>query len=180
MNNFNVAEVFCEVLSGFAIMFFIIPLFDVLGISNIFETFAFMWTNLTAAKLVAMLVLAYILGIIMDSIGLSIGEWFLDDIICKGYPTLKDRKIFWNTVPSHVLAYRDMQWAYFSTYRNLAILTLFSGALWCWCLGAHYGIIGFIVVLVSMVILEIAFWKSMKVLLRTYYDLTFFSNSRRI
>jgi hypothetical protein len=172
MKGVNVAEVFCEVLSGLAVMFFVIPLLDIIGTSSISSIFPFMCKNLSATTIGGALVLAYILGLLMDAIGLAVGEWFLDSLLCKDYPSIEETAAFWKSVSSHVLGYRDTQWAYASAYRNLAILTVPGGLLWCWCVGNNYGWILGITALTGMIFIEVALLKSLSVLLRIYVAIT--------
>ncbi len=172
MKEISVAEVFCEVLSGLAIMFSMIPLLDVIGKSCIHQSFTFIGKNLSATAIGGALVLAYILGLVMDTIGLAVGEWFLDRFLCKDPPSAEEIATFWKKVPAHVLGYRDTQWAYVSAYRNLAILALPAGILCCCSVGSNYGWIWALVPLVGMIILELALLKTIEVLLKIYYLIT--------
>ena len=166
MKEISVAEVFCEVLSGLAIMFFMIPLLDVIGNSCIHQSFTFIGKNLSATAIGGALVLSYILGLVMDTIGLAVGECFLDRRLCKDAPSGEEIAIFWKKVPKHVLGYRDTQWAYVSAYRNLAILAFPGGTLWCWAIGSSFGWIWALVPLVGVIILEVALLKTIAVLLK--------------
>jgi len=172
MKEISVAEVFCEVLSGLAIMFFMIPLLDVIGKSCIHQSFTFIGKNLSATAIGGILVLAYILGLVMDTIGLAVGELFLDRWLCKDSPSAEEKATFWKKVPAHVLGYRDTQWAYVSAYRNLAILALPGGILWCWSIGSKYGCIWALGPLVGMIILELVLLKTIAVLLKIYCGIT--------
>ena len=172
MKGLNVAEVFCEVLSGLAVIFFVIPLLDIIVTISICKTFAFICKNLSATTIGGALVLAYILGLLMDAIGLALGEWFLDSLLCRDSPSTEEAAAFWKSVSSHVLAYRDIQWAYASAYRNLAILSVPGGLLWCWYVGNNYGWILGIAVLLGVIFLEVVLLKSVAVLLKIYYGIT--------
>jgi len=172
MKEISVAEVFCEVLSGLAIMFFVIPLLDVTGKSCIHQSFLFIGKNLSATTIGGALVFAYILGLLLDTIGLAIGEWFLDSWLCKDRPSKEETETFWKKVPAHVLGYRDTQWAYVSAYRNVAILAAPGGLLWCWSIGSKYGWIWAFVTLLGTLILEVALLKTIAVLLKIYFRIT--------
>jgi len=171
MKGINITEVFCEILSGVAIMFYVIPFLDLIGVSYISQSFAFIAKNLSMPTIFGVLILAYIIGLVMDAIGLAVGECFLDSLLCKVAPTKGERAAFWKNVSSHVLGYHDTQWAYISAYRNLAILTVPGGLLWCWFMGNNYSWVPAIAVLLGVFILEFAFLKSIAVLLRIYVEM---------
>jgi len=172
MKGVNVAEVFCEVLSGLAIMFFVIPFLDIIGSSTVCNSFAFIGKNISATTIGGILILAYILGLVMDAIGLAVGEWFLDNLLCKDSPSKEETAALWKNVSSHVLEYRDTQWAYTSVYRNLFILTVPGGLLWCWYIWNKFGWFPGASVLIGVIFLELALLKSIKTLLKIYVVIT--------
>lgn len=172
MKGFNVAKVFCEVLSGLAIMFFVIPLLDLIGTRSICESFTFIWKNLSATTIGGTLILAYILGLVMDALGLAVGEWFLNGLLYKEEASENEKAEFWKNVSSHVLAYRDTQWTYTSAYRNLAILTVPGGVFWFLCVGKNYGWFSAIFVILGMIVMEVVFLKSIAELLKIYDRIT--------
>jgi hypothetical protein len=87
-------------------------------------------------------------------------------------PDAAVRQRFWATVPEHVLKYRDIQWAYYSTYRNLLILTVPLGLLSAFIAGRSVGWVAAVLVLAGDAILCYAFWKSMVALLGIYFRLS--------
>lgn len=172
MNETNITEIFCEVLSGLAIFFFLMPLFDVIGISSISSSLNFLVVNFNVTMVATLLFLSYIVGLVMDAIGLAVGELFLDRWLCKDSLTKEERAAFLKNVSSHVLGYRDTQWAYASAYRNLAILMIPGGLLWVWCIGSSYGWKFAAGVLLCIIILELSLLKSIAILLKLYVFIT--------
>jgi|GEM_PF-3868576 len=204
MKGFNVAEVFCEVLGGLAAMVLVILLFDAFKISCLRQSLTFIGTftgnQLTANVIVAALLLAYIVGLVVDAFGLFFGDWRLDRWLCRdNLPTEEEEKKekqaarfwnyaywfcretapngietarFWNNVPAHVLAYREQQWAYVSAYRNLIILAVPICGLACLSLGREYGYMGVLFPILFTLVLEFAFCKCVSALLKIYYGIT--------
>jgi hypothetical protein len=75
-------------------------------------------------------------------------------------------------VTQHVLSYRDTQWAYFSCYRNLAVLGVPGGLLWLvliWRDGSPWWALSF---LAGVAVGELVLFRSMKALLGGYYAIT--------
>jgi hypothetical protein len=105
MKEFNIKELFCEIFSGFiAIIVFvlIIDCFDQFHFKDILNDL-----KLDFGFITSMIILSYFVGLIVDSIGLSLGELFLDKKVTKG-PELTDEenKKFYNRASaSNDLAY---------------------------------------------------------------------------
>ena len=134
MKELSIAEVFCEIVSGLSLVVIAFPLADLLDLSNLSDSWTFLIDKMDLSGLTIVLVISYLLGIIVDSIGLTIGEIFLDDLVFKEKPSTDQKSCFWNKAGDHVLKYRDSQWAYYSCYRNLFILSALAIILFGVCL----------------------------------------------
>ena len=80
MRGINISEVFCEVLSGLAIMVSLIAILDVIGTSSIGNTVELFSSNFDVSTLGGLIFLAYVMGLLMDAVGLVIGDLFLDSL----------------------------------------------------------------------------------------------------
>jgi hypothetical protein len=70
------------------------------------------------------LVVAYVVGVMIDAVGLVIGELFIDKIVCQHEPSDAELGAFYSGAEEHVMKYRDVQWTYYSLYRNLLLLAV--------------------------------------------------------
>ncbi|MEW6667680.1 MAG: hypothetical protein AB1512_20925 [Thermodesulfobacteriota bacterium] len=172
MKDIGVAEVFCEILSGIVLAAVIVPFLVIRGVADIPSITAFMGKHMNAATLTMAIAACYFLGLIMDAVGLAVGERCLDSRVCKDAPSSEEMQLFWKAVPEHVLTYRDTQWAYYSMYRNLFLLLIPGSLLWCCVAWAHSGWLWGLLTLVASALLELCFWRTMKCLLELYYTIT--------
>lgn len=171
MKEINVGEVFCEILSGSAILLVIVAVLDLTNIQSVDATVVAVVNTLSGADVVVVLVVSYLLGLLMDAIGFAMGELFLDQWVGLTQLTEEEFKKFWRTVPPHVLRYRNVQWSYYSAYRNLLVLGVPGGLLWvalAWC---KIGLCGALVVFGGVTALAAAFRKSMVALAKIYVHL---------
>ncbi len=171
MKDIDISEVFCEILSGLASIAVIVPFLDLIHISDVSSTMVFIGKHLDGVTIATGIAVSYFLGLIMDAVGLSIGECFLDGFICRESPSSQQIGAFWKVVPAHILQYRDTQWSYYSMYRNLFLLLIPGCIFWLLVIWFHFGAIMGLSVLAVTVSLEIAFWKTMKSLLKIYYTI---------
>ncbi|MGO9119822.1 MAG: hypothetical protein ACLQPD_19695 [Desulfomonilaceae bacterium] len=189
MKGFNVAEIFCELLSGFAAIFLVIVLLDVFGTSCLRQSLTLIVSKGSATAIAGAVLVAYLVGLVVDAVGLAVGGWFLDSWLCQepssdekekdGFlvckesePSPEEVARFWTKVPRHVLAYRDHQWAYVSAYRNLLILAVFIGFFLCWPLCRSLGCVGVLYSVLGTLVLELVLCKSVSLLLKLYYKIT--------
>ena len=122
----DLEKLFCEILCGLALMAIALPSLS-LGIGyTIKESIEYLM-----AHFAEILVFGYFLGVLTDAVGFALGEWFLDALLLGKRQVPVNRNAFWQTVPDHVLAYRDRQWTYFSTYRNLLVVLIPNAYAWC-------------------------------------------------
>lgn len=171
MKELSLSDAFCEVLAGLAVLGACVPLLELSGLQSLAETWAFLVSRMSLTLLTGGLLVCYVAGIVIDAVGLSLGEWFLDARLARA-PASTKVEAFWKNVNEHVLGYRDAQWAYFSCYRNLAILAVPAAVLWTPLVWRHLSpgwALGMWCIVAAM---ECMLVKSMKVLLELYYSIT--------
>ena len=83
MKGFNVAEIFCELLSGFAAIFLVIVLLDVFGTSCLRQSLTLIVSKGSATAIAGAVLVAYLVGLVVDAVGLAVGGWFLDSWLCQ-------------------------------------------------------------------------------------------------
>lgn len=171
MDKVNITEVFCEVLSGTVVLVFFWLIFHLAWALPLENVKQMADGSLSFGGVAAILVLCYLLGLIMDSIGLAIGELFLDKLMVSSEPNKDQIKKFLQTVPEHVLKYGDTQWAYYSTYRNLLILLVPVGLLGAIIAWQKSGTLAALGVILTALIIGWALCRSMKTLLSIHYRL---------
>lgn len=176
---FNVVEVFCEILSGLVLILMVIPILVLANKADLNDTWDFIASHLTGPNVTLLISFSYLLGLIVDSIGFSVGDWFLDDLINKSDNSKGNRISFYSNVSSQVLSYRDTQWTYYSLYRNLFILFIFHAILWSICICIHYKIYQAIVLIVIIGFLEITLFKTMRGLSKLYIEITSSINNKQ-
>jgi len=168
----NISELFCEILSGAVLIIVLVFACDVAGATSLDAVWTMMKARVSLGDIAAVLVVCYLLGLIMDAFGLAIGELFLDDFIDSDVPTQAQRTSFLQTVPEHMLRYRDHQWTYYSAYRNLLLLLVPGAPLASIVAGRRGGVPAAIVVIVAAIVLAWVLWRSMVALLGIYFRLT--------
>jgi hypothetical protein len=167
----NILEIFSEIVTGTTCVIFLIIcccLHGVITVSNILpyiEKYS-SFTNLLGISLVV-----YSIGFLVDGIGLGLGDWFLDSWLSAYTADNSRRSRYIRNVSEHAFEYRNQQWAYYSSYRNLFLLlipfsfcivwTVYERGGWLWAIGAIF----------LFALLEIIIIKTMKLLLNLYYAL---------
>ena len=172
MKSVNISEVFCEILGGVSILVYLIPLIDLLGLANLDESFHFIADNLSASGLAIVVVVAYLLGLLMDAVGLVADEMLFDKLHSEDPPSAANRKAFWKNAPESVIEYRDTQWAYFSAYRNLAIIGIPGGILWVLSIWCNYGVILGLIFFAIALISEYVLLRAARILITHYFNIT--------
>jgi hypothetical protein len=183
LKDVSLIEAFCEVLSGIGFLFLLLPALHLAGITSVGAVICYIATSLTVAGFGAFLLGAYVLGAaVADPAGLAIDE-FLGSLLRERWtkaadwlwgPTVSaaNKGKFWRTVSDHVLKYRELQWAYYSAYRNLFILFAPASVLWTIIAWRECGWARGVEVLGVCLILEGALFYSAKVLSALYADIT--------
>lgn len=174
MKDINISEVFCEILSGFSILVCLVAVFDIVGTSCIKQSVALITKHINATTFVVALFASYLLGLLMDVLGMIADEYIMEPLLFRDLesPNESEIKNFWKNVPSHVLSYRDTQWAYYSAYRNLFIIVIIGGLFWVWSVINNYGWWQAIFLFISLLFIEFALFRTMKALLKIYFQIT--------
>ncbi len=172
MSDTNLTEVFCEVLSGLVLLCVIGLALHVSGVLSLEAAWSSVTAGLSLGGVATVLIVSYLLGLIMDAFGLAAGESFLDNWADASVPTAGEQQQFLETVPEHVLKYRDVQWAYYSTYRNLLLLFVPGGVLATIAAWRGRGFWAAVGVLLLAVVVSAALWRSMVALLGIYFRLS--------
>jgi hypothetical protein len=170
MKDFDVREVFCEILGGALFLSLLIAIFDFCGLIDTKALTTALAPKITLGVVTAGLTASYLVGILVDAMGLALGECFVDDWINSKSKTITS-PAFWKTVPEHVLKYRDLQWTYYSTYRNVLLLLVpglvvfpklvYARLSSCWSAGA----------VLLILFLMWSLWRSARSLLELYYKI---------
>ncbi len=166
-----VTEIFCEIISGLALALLVLAFLDWQEIYVFEKLWEAVKPALGLTLFTIILVGAYLLGVVLDAVGLVFDELF-DNRICSDEPTSQEMKLFWNKAGEHVFEYRDNVWAYYFCYRNLFILVLPSMICWFGAL-RHRGLFGWAwSVAVTIFLMGIVLFVSMRILLKLYYEIT--------
>ena len=170
MKDFNLINLFCEILSGIFGILISLLILDVFGYIKIDEIFNNI--NIDISYLTFLLVVSYFIGLFIDAIGLALGEWFLDELVATiNYPDKIENKRFYNKSSEHIAEYRYRQWKYYSLYRNLFIMLLtglpfYTYKMWI-ILDWKITVISTIVI----IFLIVSILKSMRTLINLYYNI---------
>lgn len=121
MQSLNLSELFCEVLSGFLAILLAIVLADLFHLFPLRQAASALLTNLELGPITLVLVCSYLAGLLVDALGLTLGEWKLDAWMQTVSGNCNSRQ-YWQTAAAHAVTYREHQWAFYSMYRNILIL----------------------------------------------------------
>ncbi len=172
MKDLSVTEVFCEVFSGLLLILFALPWLSDQPFLSLLEFYRSAYATVTGTNIAVILICAYLLGLLIDGIGLLADKYIFDHVITWSPPTTEESRQFYQDTSEHVLNYRDTQWAYYSLYRNVFLIVA-AGAvstlilvfnLWLWP-----QIIAFIV---FIVVLEYGLFSVMQSLASLYHSIT--------
>jgi hypothetical protein len=171
MKEFNLADLFGELLSGILVLIVSILILDYCGfftLKDIIKCF-----KIELGFITFILLFCYFLGIIMHSIGLTLGELFLDNLITtKKEPTEKQKKKYFKNVQEHVSAYRDRQWKYYSLYRNIFIIIIIGLFFYCNIVWREIGSKFTVITTFIIVLVLISLYFTMRTLINLYYRIT--------
>jgi len=171
MNELNIKEIFCETLSGFIAFITCLLLLD---FTKYFDLNIFLILfDVTLPNIIFIAIISYFIGLIIDAIGLSVGEIFLDNIFAtENTPTTIDYKIFNKKVTEHILKYRDDQWTYYSLYRNIFIIMTIALPFYSIKIFKTFDILmSFILIFIYLLILCSLLYAS-RTLINMYYNIT--------
>lgn len=175
----NPKEIFCELLSGMGMILLIIPIVLLLDIASLDDLMAFLNDkNNFLPLLTGLTILSYVLGILMDAVGLALGYLVIDKLVGGKEPTSNEYRKYWKNVTQELSGFREQQWTYYSCFRNLSINLIPAGGLWFIVLIQQGSTAIAFVVIISTVIIELSLIKSMEILLKLYYQITKYDLSK--
>ncbi len=148
---FTVSEIFCELVSsiGFIIAFFPVAMYANLVTLNKVT----MWiASITATQLALVIFVAYLLGVLLNIIGLPADRLMRYIGISGQYPGESSSKLFFEKASSHLLNYRTNNWNHYYCFRNLFIFSTFGLALWAPIIFCENGWIAGVIFVVTMVL----------------------------
>jgi hypothetical protein len=172
MKDFDISEEFCEVLGGGLAIVLGIAVVDLGGCIDVVQLYK------DAAKagiggLTVALVGSYLIGLLVDAVGLAIGEWWFDSLLSRGKaPTEAHRKKFWEKAQEPLVNYRDHQWVFYSAYRTLFLLFIPGIVILPSVVWKHVGPRWSLLSATVLIGLEVSLYISAKALLSLYYFLT--------
>jgi len=122
MKDLDITAVFCEMLSGIALMLVVAGWLDVSGVCSLGKLFLWLKGHPTFAAIATVAVVAYLAGLVVDAVGMAFDEVVgniprLSRLLKYDAGTMPAN--FYANVTAHVLKFWGEQWAYFSCYRNL-------------------------------------------------------------
>lgn len=147
MKDLDIGVLFCEILGGLCLMLICVAALDLAGLVDVRSVLVNATKESTGWSIAGLLVAAYLVGIIVDAIGMA-----FDEIITRipginstlGYDGGKLPDCFYAKSKEHQLAFWRDQWTYFSCYRNLLMLSVawmpisvliankYGGSVWVW------------------------------------------------
>jgi hypothetical protein len=171
MKDLNLGELFCEVLGGALAISLAVALLDLLGALEVAPLLRRAAAT-SAGEITAVLIGSYLVGLLVDAVGLCVGEWCFDrTVLGKKPPKLEQLRPYWQIAPEHVMKYRAHQWTFFSAYRA-AFLLLLPGAVVFPLVIWKYATVSWAAgVLLLIIGLEVSLFASAKCLLKLYYAL---------
>jgi hypothetical protein len=167
---FTISEVFCEVVSAIGFVVAFLPLLDLLGaisVDVVFESIG----KTTGTDLLSYLLIAYVLGVFLNIVGLP-ADRFIKMIGISGQcPDQASSKNFYQKASSDLFNYRTNAWNHYYCFRNL--LTFYPFAL-CWIpiVYQYYGTTVFVAFLIAMAALGLILYLAVKDHAQFYSELT--------
>lgn len=169
----NPKEIFCELLSGLGMFAFLLPLVLLLDFTSCDKLVLYIkGIGNDLAILTILITLCYVLGILMDSIGLTLGYMVIDKVLGGQEPTAIDYQNYWKNVTTELSEFREQQWTYYSCFRNLSIVIIPAALLWFVLMIKNDNTSLAWVILISSALVEFFLIRSMKILLGLYYQIT--------
>lgn len=126
MKDFDVAAVFCEMLSGLATLIVLTVWLDVADQLSFGAVLKWLEAHSDLGTVAALLAVAYFVGILIDAAGMAFDSLIVGNVgwlarlLCYDAGNLPAD--FYATSSEHRLKFWAEQWAYFSCYRNLLLL----------------------------------------------------------
>ena len=171
MKDLNLAEVFCEVLGGGLAISLIVAFLNLCGWINVVALLKDM-TSASIGTVTFALIGSYLAGLLVDAVGLAIGEGWFDQLLNVGeQPSDAQYKLFWQKAAEHVVQYRENQWTFYSAYRTTFLLLIPGTVIFPWVVGKHSSICLGFASLALVIGLEISLFISARCLLKLYYSI---------
>lgn len=170
---FSLTDLFCELVSGIAVLLGVAGFLSCLGVLPLEQLVALAAHPGRWPSAVFVLTVAYVAGLVADAFGITFDKHYSSKV-CTDSPADEQKKAFWQNAAKHVVEYRDRQWAYYSLYRNLFLVTLVGGVAWLGISFSRWGFWGLSAGTIVWAILLLAFWTSMRDLLSLYYKITIY------
>jgi hypothetical protein len=171
MKDFNLAEVFCEVLGGGLAILLVIAFLDLSDHIDIIP----LLKDATAASIgnvTVALIGSYLVGLLVDAVGLTVGELYFDRLVCKEKPpTTEQQKLFWQHADEYVVKYRENQWTFYSAYRIVFLLLIPGTIIFPSVVWKHTNLCLGLTSLALAIGLEVSLFFSARCLLKIYYSI---------
>lgn len=171
MKDFNLAEVFCEVLGGGLAIALTIASLDLSGWINIVS----LLKDATAASIgtvTAVMIGSYLVGLLVDAVGLSVGECCFDRLVgTEEAPLPEQYTLFWQHAAEHVVKYRENQWTFYSAYRTTFLLLIPGAIVFPWVVWKHTNLCLGLVSFALAIGIEVSLFISARCLLKLYYSI---------
>lgn len=123
---FTVSEVFCEVVSAIGFVLAFLPVLLLLNLISL-DKVAEWITSLTGTSLLSFLLVAYILGVFLNIVGLPADRVMKLLRISGQYPDTASSRLFYQKASSDLFNFRTNAWNHYYCFRNL--LTFYPLAL---------------------------------------------------
>lgn len=171
MKDLNLGEVFCEVLGGVLAIALAIAFLDLSGRIDVVP----LLKDATAASIgnvTVALIGSYLVGLLVDAVGLSVGELCFDRLIGAGEtPSPEQYKLFWQHAAEHVVKYRENQWTFYSAYRTVFLLLIPGTIVFPLLVWKHAGPCLGLASVALAIGLEVSLFFSARCLLILYYSI---------
>jgi hypothetical protein len=132
------SEVFCEVVSAFGFVLTFIPVFLLLQVIEMNDISRWM-SKIAGPDLLWIGVLAYILGVFLNIIGLP-ADIVLGRLGISGQnPPQESKRKFYTQASQDLFNFRTNAWVHYYCFRNLLIFCPFAFILWAWVACVHWG-----------------------------------------
>jgi hypothetical protein len=138
MKDLDLGALFCEVTSGLAAALVVLAVWDWLSPEHASRMVEWIWLNHSLGLLTTVLLLAYVLGLVVDAVGLLFDALVVANVKWFGLETTPAATAFRMKASAHVFSYWKEQWAYYSCYRNL-LMALLVGVVPSARASSHYG-----------------------------------------
>lgn len=155
---FTVSEVFCEVVSAFGFIAAFLPIAFFLNWASL-DSVATWITSMTATKLLSFILVAYILGVFLNIIGLPADRFMPIVGITGQEPDLSSKRRFYQEASSDLFNFRTNTWNHYYCFRNLLTFSPVGLCLWVPTVFLHWGLWATAVfVVVFVVVVWILYW----------------------